>query len=350
MLNSSCFEYKIDKNSIYKNPFEEIKELLQENEKIKLVVLPQYVSYGFQLSKELNDAGLASFDEELKVERDFQNGKRKTKIYISLKRKSDSNEYLMTKEHFYLNIFEQIKHRLEHHDKVRIVAKPGEVGIAFRVAEKLISQGLALYDEEIKLVRNLKAGKGRTQVIISLKKRHASKEKISKNSNSIKRNEIPNQEINRIEVKNNFVRNDFFKEAINLLKTNSKIYLVARGNDVSSAFKISEELIKKGFATYDEESKIERNYKAGKAKVIISLKKKESETQKNQNKEKIVKDLKELIEDNDSIKSEEMKNKIKSSFTRRNSLDIKEFNKYKEKIKIKRNLSTPKKKLKLLIN
>jgi hypothetical protein len=33
MISSPFLEYIIDKNYIYKNPFEEIKELLKENEK-----------------------------------------------------------------------------------------------------------------------------------------------------------------------------------------------------------------------------------------------------------------------------------------------------------------------------
>ena len=49
--------------------------------------------------------------------------------------------------------------------------KTGEVGIAFEVAKELISQGIVEYDEELKLSRNYKAGKGNTQVYISLRKK-----------------------------------------------------------------------------------------------------------------------------------------------------------------------------------
>lgn len=177
---SSSIEYIIDKNYIYKNPLEEIKELLKENEKIKLVVLPQYVPYGFQLAKELNENGLATFDEELKIERDFKEGKRKTKIYISIKRKSDTIEFFFENDHFHKNVFENIKNYLKNHDKIKIVAKTGEVGIAFKVAKELVSQGIAMYDEELKLGRNYRAGKGSTQVYISLRKKPEIKEYVVK--------------------------------------------------------------------------------------------------------------------------------------------------------------------------
>lgn len=53
-----------------------------------------------------------------------------------------------------------------------IVAKPVEVGIAFKVANQLIKEGSVIYDEELKLDRNFKEGQGSTKVYISLKKRN----------------------------------------------------------------------------------------------------------------------------------------------------------------------------------
>ena len=85
-------EYIIDKNYIYKNLFEEIKDLLDENEKIKIVTLPRYVPIAFQVAKELNEEGIALYDEELKVERNSKEGKMKTKIYLSIKRKPIQKE------------------------------------------------------------------------------------------------------------------------------------------------------------------------------------------------------------------------------------------------------------------
>ena len=61
--------YIFDKTIIYKNPLEELKELLNENEKIKIIADPQYVPKVFEIVKELNEGGFASFDEMLKVER-----------------------------------------------------------------------------------------------------------------------------------------------------------------------------------------------------------------------------------------------------------------------------------------
>ena len=166
-MNNLTKEYIIDKNYIYKNLFEEIKDLLDENEKIKLVTIPRYVPIAFQVAKELNEEGIALYDEELKVERNSKEGKMKTKIYLSIKRKPEYNPYVIGKNHFYKNIFEDLKNYFKNHDKVTLSAKTGEVGIAFRVAKELVSQGIAIYDEELKLGRNFKEGQGKTQVLIS---------------------------------------------------------------------------------------------------------------------------------------------------------------------------------------
>lgn len=45
MINTLPKEYTIDKNYIYKNTFEDLKELLKENEKIKLITYPKYVQW-----------------------------------------------------------------------------------------------------------------------------------------------------------------------------------------------------------------------------------------------------------------------------------------------------------------
>jgi hypothetical protein len=51
-----------------------------------------------------------------------------------------------------------LKNYFKSHDKVTLAAKTGEVGIAFKVAKELVSQGIAIYDEELKLGRNFKEG------------------------------------------------------------------------------------------------------------------------------------------------------------------------------------------------
>ena len=90
-MNSTPKEYLIDKNHIFKDNFEEIKNLLEVNENIRLVTSPNYVPIAFQLAKELNEEGLAIYDEELKVERIIINKKCKTKIYRSKENKNQTN-------------------------------------------------------------------------------------------------------------------------------------------------------------------------------------------------------------------------------------------------------------------
>ena len=248
-------EYIIDKNYIYKNPFEEVKNLLKENEKIKLVCLPKYVPVAFQLAKELNDEGIATYDEELKVERYLVDKKLKTKIYLSIKRKPKIFEYLIGDDYYFENTFEEVKNYLKNHDKVTIVAKTKEVGIAFKIAKELVAQGIALYDEELKLGRNFKSGKGPTKVYISLKKKPVINEYfIKKNEESFK----------------------MYNDMKELLKNHEKVIISAFPLEVPIAFKFCKKLIDEGIASYDEELKIDRNFKAvkGKTKAFISLKRK----------------------------------------------------------------------------
>lgn len=254
-MNSVSKEYIIDKNYIYKNPFEELKNLLKENEKIKLVTLPKYVPIAFQVAKELNDEGIATYDEELKVERYIKDKKLKTKIYLSIKRKPKIIEYLIGNDYFFKNNFEEVKCYLKNHDKVTIVAKREEVGIAFKIAKELVSKGIALYDEELKLGRDYKSGKGSTKVYISLKKKPVIKEYlIKKEDESFK------------------MYNDIKK----LFEKKENVTISAYPLDVPKAFKIAKKLIDEGIASYDEELKIEPNFKAGKGKTktFISLKRK----------------------------------------------------------------------------
>ena len=58
--------------------------------------------------------------------------------------------------------------------------------IARKVAKELVTQGIALYDEELQLSRNFKNGQGNTQVIISLKRKPVAQNIIiQKNSDDI---------------------------------------------------------------------------------------------------------------------------------------------------------------------
>ena len=322
MISSNSLEYIIDKNYIYKNPFDEIKELLKENEKIKLVVLPQYVPYGFQLAKELNENGLATYDEELKIERNFKEGKRKTKIYISIKRKSDTNEFFFGKEHYHKNIFENIKNYLKNHEKVKIVAKTGEVGIAFKVAKELVSQGIAEYDEELKLSRNYKAGKGNTQVYISLRKKPEIKEYLIK-------------------------KNDEFSEIVEdikeLLKNNDKIAMIAFPAEVDTAFKAAQKLVDEGLAINDDELRITKNIKDQKGKIIIKISSKKGiqvskpnintiSIQKNSSYDNIIKKDVDLLQKNSKLNLETQTTEIAEEL-HNNRIDT-----YNNQLKIERNI------------
>ena len=287
-MNSNSFlaEYIIDKNYIYKNLFQELKELLKTNEKIKITTSPEYVPIAFQVAKELYSEGLSTYDEALKIERDYK--ERKTKIYITLKRKAKIFEYLIGEEYFYKNIFTEIESYLNTNDKVTIAAKPGEVGIAFRVAKELVKKGIACYDEELKLSRNFKEG-GHTKVFISLKKRNKTDNKGVSNINIIKKDNYKisdNKNIDKNEkkeaIKELLIENKTsFGEIVgsirDLLKEKNKIKVVTNNKNIGIAFKAVEDLVKKKEISYDEELVVKRenvNGKGkGKAKIYISIKK-----------------------------------------------------------------------------
>ena len=287
-MNSNSFlaEYIIDKNYIYKNLFQELKELLKTNEKIKIITSPKYVPIAFQVAKELYSEGLSTYDEALKIERDFK--ERKTKIYITLKRKAKIFEYLIGEEYFYKNIFTEIESYLNTNDKVTIAAKPGEVGIAFRVAKELVKKGIACYDEELKLSRNFKEG-GHTKVFISLKKRNKSDNKGVSNINIIKKDNYKisdnkntdknekKETIKELLIENKTSFGEIVGSIRDLLKERNKIKVVTNNKNIGIAFKAVEDLVKKKEISYDEELVVKRenvNGKGkGKAKIYISIKK-----------------------------------------------------------------------------
>ena len=253
MINTLPKEYTIDKSYIYKNTFEDLKELLKENEKVKLITYPKYVPVAFQIMKELNKEGLSTYDEELKIERNFKDKKAKTTFYFSIKRKNDL--FLIGNNYYTRNIFEEVKNCLKHQEKITLVCKNTEVGLAFKVAKELVEQGIAVYDEELKLGRNFKNGQGNTKVFISLKRKPVIKEYFIKKNTGLSEN---------------------IKGVKELLEKNEKVKITVLPKDVGNAFKIANNLVNEGFATYDEELKIKRNFKKEeeRTKVCISLKKK----------------------------------------------------------------------------
>ena len=281
-------EYIIDKKHIYKNTYQELKDLLKENEKIHIVTSPEYVPYAFQVAKALYSEGLSTYDQDLKIERDFKSSKLKTKIYISIKRKPKIFEYLIGKEYFHKNIFTEIKNYLDKNNKVTIVAKTEEVGIAFKVANELVKKGIAYYDEELKLHRNFKEGQGNTKVIISLKKRAKIKSdkkepqkdvsnlKIIQTQNSNIINHSQKKEKVEIEIKKDSSYEKIVSNIRDLLNGYNKIKLIANKDNVGLAFTAVEALIKKKEITYDEELYVKHEIQEGKgrAKIFISIKKK----------------------------------------------------------------------------
>lgn len=283
--NSSIKEYIIDKNYINKNTFQDLKDLLKVHEKIKITTSPKYVSIAFQVTKELNIQGLSTYDDELKVERDFTNQKRKTYISITIKRKPKIFEYLIGKDYFYKNIYTEIKSHLNIHNKVTIVAKPGEVGIAFKVANQLVKEGSAIYDEELKLDRNFKEGQGSTKVYISLKKRNKKINKeIEINNNNIidvkkineESNIIINENSNELIVEKNCSYDRLMENIKNKFdKNNNRIILIANKDNISTVFNVIKTLKEKKKVIFEEELNVKHEIKKGKgrAKIYISIRK-----------------------------------------------------------------------------
>ena len=341
MINNLQQEYTIDKNYIYKNPFEELKELFKENEKIKILTNPKYVQIAFQVAKELNEEDIAFLDEDLKIERDFKESKRKTTIILSLKRKPQLNQYLIEKNYFYKNIFEEIKNYLRNHDKVTIVAKTGEVGIAFRVAKELVEQGIALYDEELKLGRNFKDGQGKTKIYISLIKK-------------------PNI------IEYNIKKNEDFSETIQnlrkLFEKNEKITIVSLSGEEAIAFKAAKKLVDEGIASYDKELKIKRNFKSQKekTKIFISLKRNIVSskvknninlisTQSNSNFDKILKKSSNL-EESENISPENNNSEVCTNFKVDKELKSNDTITYDDELKIEKNIKCEKDSIKIVIS
>lgn len=341
MMNTLQFEYTIDQNYIYKNPFEDLKELFKENEKIKLLTDSKYVQIAFEVAKQLNEEGIATFNEELKIERNFKDPKRKTTIILSLKRKPQLAQYFIEKSYFYKNIFEEIKQYLKNHDKVTIVAKTGEVGIAFRVAKELIEQGIALYDEELKIGRNFKAGKGKTEIYISL---------------------IKKPKIEEYNIKKKEESSEIYKNIKNLFEKNEKITMVALPGEVPIAFQVAKKLIDEGLAVYDDDLKIKRNFKTinDKTKAFISLKRKPIplknnnnintiSVDKNKDDEEIIRKPKELIEKNEKNNIEENPSDFDNAFKVTQELKNERIVTYDDKIKEVRNIKDEQKKTKDVI-
>ena len=165
------------------------------------------------------------------------------------------------------------------------------MGIAFKVASELVKKGIAYYDEELKLDRNFKEGQGKTNVVISLKKRtkiKSIKEEPKKDVSNVKTikpksntiNESQNKEkvetIKELEIKKNSSYDKVVSNIRDLLNGSNKIKLIVFNNSVSLAFTAVEALIRNKEIAYDEELFVKHDIQKGKgrAKIFIAIKKK----------------------------------------------------------------------------
>ena len=232
-----------------------------------MVTLPGDVPTCFKAAKKLIDQGIAMYDEELKIKRNFKASKGKTKVFIHLKKrpvhlKSNTintlntiNTIVVEKDADHDAIFKNATNLLEKNEKIQLAANTTEVGNAFKIAEELYNKKIATYDEDLKIKRNLKEGKGNTQILISLKRKEKTVE---------------------YEICQNFTHEKTIKDIRELLKENDKIKLIALMDKVGFGFTVAKVLYDEGAVTYDEELQIKRFFKEGKGKTkaVISLRKK----------------------------------------------------------------------------
>ena len=66
-----------------------MKKLLIKNENVNIISPPLDAGIAFKAAKSLIDQGIAKYGEELKIQRNFKEGKGNTKTCISLKRNED---------------------------------------------------------------------------------------------------------------------------------------------------------------------------------------------------------------------------------------------------------------------
>ena len=336
--------YAIGKSYFYKNIFEDLKNYLKNHDKVKIAAQNGEVGLAFRVAEELVSQGIAMYDEELKLGRNFKEGQGKTKVFISLKKKPIVKEYIIKKNAESSEIFNDMKELFTKNEKITMTALPGDVASAFKAAKKLIDQHIAIYDEELKIKANFKAGKGKTKAFISLKRRP-----LPSKINTI-------STINTIVVKKDADQNEIIKNATDLLEKNKKINLAAKTSEVGNAFRIAEELNKKGIGTYDDEIKIERNFKEGQGKtqILISLKQKEKTIEymigKNASHEKTMKDIRTLLKENNKIKLVTLMDKVGFGFTMAKALYDEGIVTYDEELKIKRNFKEGKGKTKAFIS
>ena len=66
-------------------------------------------------------------------------------------------------------ILKEIKELFKENDIITFVAFKDKIGLAFKIAQILVKEGIARYDE-LKIDRNLNLGKGKTKILLSINK------------------------------------------------------------------------------------------------------------------------------------------------------------------------------------
>lgn len=124
----------------------------------------------FRIAEELHNKGIATYDDEIEIKRNYKDGMGKTKVLISLKRMDNSKEYKIGKYVTNEIIVKDVKELFKEYDKIDLVALTDKIGSAFTAAKVLRDKRIATFDEELKIKKNFKEGKGKTKAFISLKK------------------------------------------------------------------------------------------------------------------------------------------------------------------------------------
>ena len=99
---------------------------------------------------------------------DIHEIKKENNITKDLNSKKKSKQYILDKK-TPDKILKEIKELFKENDKITFVAFKDKASLAFEMAQFLVKEGIARYDE-LKIDRNLKLGKGRTKIILSINK------------------------------------------------------------------------------------------------------------------------------------------------------------------------------------
>ena len=142
---------------------------LEESENISPENNNSEVCTNFKVDKELKSNDTITYDDELKIEKNIKCEKDPIKIVISPK--ENIKEYEIGKKSNNKKIVKNLKELFKEYDKIKIIAYREKVGSAFTAVKVLCKEGIAIYDEELKIKRNFKDEKVRTKIVISIRKK-----------------------------------------------------------------------------------------------------------------------------------------------------------------------------------